>query len=83
MSAGRNPGSEESSADPGEGRLVSYLAELRADPPASDEALVGRVRRSARWQQAIRGPLKVVGHLTGALVDGIGTLLGERRRPGR
>ena len=42
-----------------------------------------RVGRSARWQGAIRGPLEVIGHLTGALVDGIAALLGERRRPGR
>jgi hypothetical protein len=69
-------------ADPGEGRLVAYLAELREDPPPTDEGLTRRIGRSARWQQAIRGPLEVVGHLTGALVDGIGALLGERRRPG-
>jgi hypothetical protein len=76
-------GGGERPADPGEGRLVTYLAELREDPPATDAALVRRVGRSARWQQAIRGPLEVVGHLTGALLDGIGALLGERRRPGR
>jgi hypothetical protein len=77
---GQSAGDDE---DPGEGRLVTYLAELREDPPATDGALVRRVGRSARWQQAVRGPLEVVGHLTGALVDGIGALLGERRRPGR
>jgi hypothetical protein len=69
--------------DPGEGRLVDYLAELRADPPPTDEALVPRVQRSARWQHAIRGPLQVVGHLSGALADGIAALLGGPRRPDR
>jgi hypothetical protein len=78
---GQSPGGDEGPADPGEGRLVTYLAELRADPPPTDEALGRRVQRSARWQQAIRAPLEVVGHLTGALVDGLGALLGDRRRP--
>ncbi len=84
MSAdGQGQGGDEGPVDPGEGRLVTYLAELREDPPPTDEELVRRVGRSARWQQAIRTPLEVVGHLTGALVDGIEALLGERRRPGR
>ncbi len=83
MSAtGDAPGGE-GQADPGEGRLVAYLAELREDPPASDEALVPRVGRSARWQLAIRGPLEVVGHLGGALVDGIAALVGGTRRSDR
>lgn len=70
-------------SDPGEGRLVDYLAEVRADPPPTDEALARRVQRSARWQHAIRGPLQVVGHLGGALADGIVTLLGGPRRSDR
>jgi hypothetical protein len=69
--------------DPGEDRLVAYLEELREDPPVSDTALVRRVNRSARWQSAIRGPLQLVGHLSGALADGIATLLGGSRRTGR
>jgi hypothetical protein len=74
---------EPQTPDPGEGRLVAYLAELREDPPPTDEELARRVHRTARWQGAIRGPLDVIGHLTGALVDGIEALLGERRRPRR
>ena len=81
--AGNIPGGGQSPTDPGEGRLVAYLAELREDPPPTDEALARRVHRSARWQQAIRGPLEVVGHLTGALADGIAALLGGSRRPDR
>lgn len=72
--------SGEGPADPGEGRLVAYLAELREDPPVSDGTLVRRVQRKARWQQAIRGPLEVIGHLTGALADGVATFLGDKRR---
>jgi hypothetical protein len=76
------PGGEprDERADPGEGRLAAYLAELRVDPPVSDEALVRRVQRNARWQQAVRGPLEVIGHLTGAFADGVAALLGDPRR---
>jgi hypothetical protein len=70
---------DQTPADPGEGRLVAYLAELREDPPPSDEALAGRVHRSARWQHAVRGPLQVLGHLSGALADGLSVLLGGTR----
>lgn len=85
MSAdGQRPGgSAESPSDPGEGRLVAYLGELREDPPMADEALVRRVNRSARWQHAIRGPLAVIGHLSGAVADGIAALFGGRRRSDR
>lgn len=76
-------GRDGAGGDPGEGRLVAYLEELRADPPETDRALTQRVTRSARWQAALRGPLEVVGHLGGALVDGIATLLGGSRRSGR
>ncbi len=76
-------GGPERPPDPGEGRLVAYLGELRDDPPPTDEELARRVQRSARWQQSIRGPLEVVGHLTGAIVDGIATLLGGSKPSGR
>ncbi len=70
-------------ADPGEGRLVAYLAELREDPPPTDQALARRVHRSARWQHAIREPLQVIGHLSGAIADGVSTLLSGTRGPRR
>lgn len=70
-------------ADPGEDRLIAYLEELREDPPPTDAKLARRVHRSARWQGAIRGPLEVVGHLGGALLDGIATILGTTRRTDR
>ena len=68
---------------PGEGRLVAYLEELREDPPAADPALARRVARSARWQHAVRGPLELIGHLGGALADGLAVLLGGSRRHDR
>lgn len=69
--------------DPAEQRLIDYLVELRDDPPETDKALVRRVSRSARWQAAVRDPLQVIGHLTGAVLDGIAGLFGPSRRSGR
>lgn len=65
--------------DPGEGRLLGYLVELREDPPETDATIVGRVRRDARWQHAIRGPLQIVGHLAEVLAVGVSALLGSSR----
>jgi hypothetical protein len=65
--------------DPGEGRLLGYLEELREDPPATDTAITKRVHRSARWQHAIRGPLQLVEHLAGALAVGVSALVGLNR----
>ena len=76
-------GSAERPSDPGEDRLVAYLGELREDPPVTDAALVRRVNRSARWQHAIRGPLQALGHLGGAVIDGIAALLGSQERRDR
>lgn len=76
-------GADGGPADPGEDRLVAYLGELREDPPPTDTTLARRVHRSARWQAALRGPLEVVGHLGGALLDGIAALLGGTRRSDR
>lgn len=70
-------------ADPGEGRLVAYLEELREDPPATDAKLAHRIHRSARWQGAIRAPLEIIGHFGGAFFDGIATMLGRSRRTDR
>jgi hypothetical protein len=70
---------EQGPPDPGERRLVAYLEEVSANPPPTDEALAPRVHRSARWQQAVRGPLEVIGHLGGAVADGIAALLSGTR----
>lgn len=68
---------------PGERRLLGYLEELREDPPATDTAIVRRVNRSARWQRAVRDPLRAVGQLAGAFADGVFSLLGSKRRVDR
>lgn len=72
--------SEAPTPDPGEGRLLVYLEELRGDPPATDPTIAGRVQRNARWQHAIRGPLQLVGQLAGALATGVSALLGPSGR---
>lgn len=72
--------SERPGPDDGEGRLLGYLEELREDPPASDAAIARRVRRSARWQQAARAPLQLVGQLAGAVAAGVSALLGAKPR---
>lgn len=65
--------------DPLERRLAALLAELRAGPEP-DEALIERVIRTARWQHAIRGAVRAVGDLVGAVVDALE--LRARRRGG-
>ncbi len=59
-----------------EERLSEHLAVLRSDPPRSEQALVPRVVRAARWQAALRGPLLAVGRLASALRSGFLGLLG-------
>jgi hypothetical protein len=66
-------------SDRGEARLGGYLEELRAEPPAGDRALVRRIARSARWQQAVRAPLQVAGVLAAAVAVGVAGILGFRR----
>ena len=85
MSAGEGGpvGNGDQAADPGEGRLVAYLEELREDPPPTDAALTRQVTRRARWQRTLRGPLQLVGHLGGAFLDGIALLFGGSGRANR
>lgn len=74
--------SEPPAPDPGERRLLDYLEELREVPPATDLTIAKRVHGSARWQQAIRGPLQLVGQLAGALAVGVSALLRSNRGSG-
>ena len=57
-------------------RLDEHLELLRADEPAGDEALAARIARSARWQGAVRAPLKAAASLLGAAAHGLAVLLG-------
>jgi hypothetical protein len=58
--------------------LVHHLAIVKAAPP-SGTSLVHRVVRSARLQRALREPLRAVGVMARAVVEGLSGLLGVRR----
>ncbi len=65
---------------PAERRLAEHLDVLRADPPQPGTALVKRVVRTARWQGLLRAPLRAVGMVAAGIAEGLGALLGVRRR---
>ncbi len=65
---------------PAELRLGEHLELLRGDTPQPSTALVKQIIHTARWQQAIRRPLLVVGALASAVAEGFRLLLGARRR---
>jgi hypothetical protein len=67
---------------PAERRVAELLGALRSDPPRSSTALTRRVVRTARWQAAVKPPLRAVGMLASALYDGAKLLFGDgKRRP--
>ena len=71
----------EDPAGPAEAKLAEHLALLRAEAPRPGTALTHRVVRTARWQRALRSPLRVVGMIAAGIADGAAALLGFRRRP--
>ena len=68
------------SSSPAERRLDEHLDALRSGWPVPGTSLVKRVVRTARWQRAVRAPLKVVAMIAGAVLDGLSGLAGARRR---
>ena len=71
---------DEPDAGPAERRLDEHLELLRDSPPAPGTALVPRVVRTARWQSFLRAPLRVVGMIGLAFVQGLTTLFGGGRK---
>lgn len=67
---------------PAERRLREHLAVLAAEEPDAGTALAARVVRTARWQRAIRAPLRVGGLLAAAVVDAFGVVFGTREQGG-
>ena len=65
-----------------ERRLVGLLAALRGAAPPVDAALAREVMRTARWQHAVRVPLRTAGLLAAAIAEGVGVLLSGGRRRG-
>lgn len=72
---------DESGAAPtaAERRLDEHLELLRDGEPEPDRHLARRVVRSARWQRAVREPLRVVGMIGASVLAGLGAVLGGRR----
>jgi hypothetical protein len=70
---------DEPPPSPVERRLDEHLELLRSSPPRTGTALAPRVVRTARWQRALRAPLRVGGMIAAALVDGIVGLFASRR----
>jgi hypothetical protein len=69
---------------PAERRVRELLESLQTDPPRSDRALTHAVVRTARWQENVVVPLRLVGTLADALVEGLRLLAGRgRREPSR
>jgi hypothetical protein len=62
-----------------EERLGALLGLLRADPPVATAELPARVLRTARWQHAVRGALRVSGWMTTAAADVVGLITKGRR----
>jgi len=74
-----NDDAERDVATPAEARLLGYLADLRADPPEADAALVPDVLRRARWQRAARPYLASFGNILSAIAEGVRVLAGGPR----
>jgi hypothetical protein len=68
---------------PAERRVAELLGTLRSDPPSSPASLTGSVVRRARWQAAVKPPLRAVGMFASALYDGAKLLFGGGKRDPR
>lgn len=73
MSAGEPPAEDLTPAERG---LARHLALLREAPVPGGAALVARVVRTARWQEAVREPLMLIGNVAGVLADAMQLVLG-------
>ncbi len=65
---------------PAERGLNEHLQLLRIDAPLPPAAMVAKIVRSVRWQQALRRPLLAVGALAAAAIEGIRLLFGSPTR---
>lgn len=68
------------SGNSAERALDRHLELLREGPPAPGLALARRTVRTARWQRAVRAPLRIAGMIAGALVHGVVELLASGGR---
>ncbi len=71
------PPARGSSAERG---LDKHLELLRERPPEPGRSLARRTVRTARWQSAVRAPLRIAGLVASALFHGVVELLASGRR---
>jgi hypothetical protein len=64
---------------PAEERVARFLRGLYEDAPRAGAELSTAVVSTARWQRAVRTPLRAAGSLAGAVLDGLQILVGGRR----
>ncbi len=74
-----SPGGSGEQVSPAERRLIEHLEIVRASPPSGGQSLTRRVVRSARRHRALREPLRLIGTIAAAVIEGVGGLLGIRR----
>ncbi len=77
MSVGGPP---EEPISPAHERVQGYLGLLREEPPQPGRELVPATVRRARWQRALRTPLRALGNLLSAMAGGVALIAGSRRR---
>jgi hypothetical protein len=65
---------------PAEERLDEHLGLLRREEAEADASLTDRIVSTARWQRALRGPVAAIASVVGAVVDGLTSLVGGRKR---
>jgi hypothetical protein len=59
--------------------LDQHLESVRSSPPPTDASLRQSVVRTARWQRAVRAPLRVAAMIAAASASGAQILVGRRR----
>lgn len=79
MTAHEPPADDLTPAELGLARHLALL--LQEEPATGGGALVARVIRAARWQEAVREPLVLVGNVAGILADAVRLVLGPVEHP--
>lgn len=73
-------GGESELLSPAEARLVALLELLRLEAPRAEDSLTERVMRTARWQYALRGTLRLLSEIVAALTEGLALVFGLREQ---
>jgi hypothetical protein len=71
---------DEGARSDAEQRLDEHLDLLRHDEGGADLTHAHRIVAAARWQRALRAPVKAIASVVGAVADGLRGLVGAPRR---